>query len=107
MRRATLLAACMAALMTLAACAPTPQTRSTGEALDDAAITARVKSELIRAPGLTAGDINVTTYRGVVQLSGFVNSEEQVKRAEEVARTAAGVRSVDNALRVAPNVPTK
>ena len=75
--------------------------RSTGRVVDDAAITAKVKTELATEAGIgDAMDINVTTNRGVVQLSGFVDSESTAKRAEELAKKVEGVQSVKNDLRV-------
>jgi osmotically-inducible protein OsmY len=84
-----------------AGCAGTPQDRSTGRALDDSVITAKVKTALIEAPGVNALDVNVTTFRGVVQLSGFVDSADEVRSAASAARRVEGVRSVENDLRVA------
>jgi hyperosmotically inducible protein len=99
--------AIVAALSTLAlahlpGCAGTAADRSTGSVVDDSVITAKVKTALIQEPAVSAMDINVTTYRGVVQLSGFVESEAQAQRAEATARGISGVRSVDNAIKVVP-----
>ena len=78
--------------------------RGAGQFIDDSALTARVKSALaVDAGAETAANVNVTTYRGVVQLSGFVDSERDVQQAAAVARKVEGVRSVENALRVAPS----
>ena len=90
------------ALAQLPGCAGTAAERSTGAIVDDAAITAKVKTALIQEPAVSAMDINVNTYRGVVQLSGFVETEAQANRAVETASNVAGVRSVDNDMRVAP-----
>ena len=73
---------------------------SVGAKVDDAVITAKVKSALIRDEGIKALDIAVNTHHGEVQLSGFVASETQVNRATEVARTVEGVKSVDNRMSV-------
>lgn len=83
-----------------AGCASSESGKSTGEYIDDAAITAKVKTALIRDDSLDANDINVETYKGTVQLSGFVDSEEDVDAAEEVAGNIEGVTKVRNDLRV-------
>jgi hyperosmotically inducible periplasmic protein len=97
-----ILAAAFAA-MTLAGCAGTPTSRSTGQQIDDASITARVKTALIEAPDVKARQINVETYNGVVQLSGFVDSDEMAARAVSQAKRVPGVRSVKNDIRVKPS----
>ena len=84
----------------VAACAPTNQHRGTGEVIDDAGLTARVKTALIKAERVNATAINVNTYRGEVQLSGFVDSEDMAQRAVAAARSVAGVRVVRNDMRV-------
>lgn len=87
----------------LAGCAGDRNTRATGTVIDDASITARVKTALATGEGITAAvPVNVTTYRGTVQLSGFVESEAEKRRAEQIARSVEGVRSVENALSVQP-----
>lgn len=87
----------------LAGCASEPGQRATGQVLDDSVVTGKVKTAIARDASLSAAkDINVTTYRGVVQLSGFVESEQTSRRAEEIAKGVEGVRSVENALRVNP-----
>jgi hyperosmotically inducible periplasmic protein len=88
----------------LAGCASDSGSRATGQVLDDGALTARVKTAIARDASLGAAkDVNVTTYRGVVQLSGFVESEDVARRAEEIARSVQGVQSVKNDLRVNPS----
>ena len=83
---------------------PPPPSRSAGEFTSDAALTARVKTAIASESGLgNAVDINVNTYRGVVQLNGFVESQDKIQRAADVAREVEGVRSVDNNLRVKPS----
>ena len=84
------------------ACAPTATHRGTGETIDDAGITARVKTALVQARGIDATAINVNTYRGEVQLSGFVDKPESIERAVEIARAVPGVRGVTNSLTPAP-----
>jgi osmotically-inducible protein OsmY len=87
--------------LNLVACAPTADRRGTGEYVDDKAITAKVKTALIGDQGIRgATDINVETFRGVVQLSGFVESQDMASRAVSRARQVEGVRSVENALRL-------
>jgi hyperosmotically inducible periplasmic protein len=89
----------------LAGCASpgsNPQSRTAGQAVDDAAITARVKAALAREAGVgKAMDVNVTTNRGVVQLSGFVDSRDVADRAASVARGVDGVQSVRNDIQIA------
>jgi len=85
----------------LAACAPTATSRSTGQTLDDAALTARVKSEIAQTQGVgEAARINVDTYRGVVSLAGFVDNEEQKRKAEQAAKKVPGVEKVFNNLQL-------
>lgn len=93
----------LVATLALAACATKePETsRTTGEFTSDAALTARVKSAIATDVGArTAAAINIETYRGVVQLTGFVNSPEQAQRAEAAAKKIEGVRSVKNDVRI-------
>lgn len=85
-----------------AACAPTAERRATGEFVDDAAITARVKTALIKSDKVNANSVNVDTYRGVVQLSGFVESEAMMREAGQIARGVDGVTTVRNDLRLTP-----
>jgi osmotically-inducible protein OsmY len=92
-----------AALGALSGCASSPDQRATGQVIDDSSLTARVKTAIARDTSIgNAMNVNVTTYRGVVQLAGFVESEEAARRAAEVAREVAGVHSVQNDLRVNP-----
>jgi osmotically-inducible protein OsmY len=86
----------------LIGCSATAQDRSTGQVVDDAALTAKVKQQLVEEDNVNAASVNVTTFRGVVQLSGFVESEEAKRRAENAANDVEGVRSVQNDLRIAP-----
>jgi osmotically-inducible protein OsmY len=92
------------ALAGLGACASSDDSanrRSTGEFTDDAALTAKVKSAIATDAGAkTAAALNVETYRGVVQLTGFVDSEDQVTRAVSAAKKVQGVRSVKNDIRL-------
>jgi len=90
-------------MLALAACAgKEPETgRTTGEFTSDAALTAKVKSAIATEAGArTAAAINIETYRGVVQLTGFADSPEQAARAEAAAKKVDGVRSVKNDVRI-------
>lgn len=82
----------------LAGCAGTRLSQSTGEYIDDAAITTKVKAELFRDPIVSGFDVGVDTFKGTVQLNGFVNTEQDRARAEQIARAVPGVRSVQNRL---------
>lgn len=82
----------------LAGCAGSPTAGSTGQYIDDATITAKVKTELLRAQEVGGWDVNVETFKGKVQLSGFVSSPEEKKKAGELAKNVAGVKSVENDL---------
>lgn len=97
----TLVTLCAGSLLTLpVGCAGTSTKQSTGEYVDDAAITAKVKKALISDPVVKAGEVNVETFKGTVQLSGFVDTSEQKSRAAEVAGAVAGVRDVKNNINV-------
>jgi osmotically-inducible protein OsmY len=86
----------------LSGCATSDSGRAAGQVLDDAAITARVKTALAKEAGVgRALDVNVTTYQGTVQLSGFVETQDLANRAATVARGVEGVRSVRNDIIVA------
>jgi len=101
-----LLAAGLAAVTVagLGACASSKNDsarRSAGDFTDDAALTAKVKSAIATDAGAkTASAVNVETYRGVVQLTGFVDSDDQVTRAVSAAKKVQGVRSVKNDIRL-------
>lgn len=86
------------ALTAFLGCAATQTHRSTGEYVDDTAITAKVKTEIFKEDSLKSMQIEVKTYNGVVQLSGFVNSAESVRKAGEVARSVEHVKEVKNDL---------
>lgn len=86
-------------------CAGTATRASTGEMIDDSVITAKVKTELIRDEFVKARDVNVDTFRGTVQLSGFVEREEQKARAGEIARQVNGVNDVVNNITVKAQEP--
>lgn len=92
---------CLAvAVLTLSGCEVFREEQTVGEYIDDTVLTSRVKTELIRAEDVSGTDIQVETFNGIVQLSGFVRSEQEKRRAEEIARRVPGVRDVDNAMRV-------
>lgn len=91
-----------ALLATAAGCASTSKQESTGQYVDDSMITTKVKAAVFNEPTLKSSEINVETYKGVVQLSGFVSSETDTKKAVEVARNVNGVQSVKNDMRVKP-----
>lgn len=86
----------------LLGCAGTSTQESTGEYLDDSAITAKVKSAFVSDKQVSALDIKVSTFKGVVQLSGFADSQQEIDRAVELARKVPGVKSVKNDIRRAP-----
>ena len=88
------------ALTSLAGCASTQKQESTGQYLDDTAITAKVKSAILNEPTLKSAEINVETFKGRVQLSGFVSSRANIDRAVSVAQAVTGVKSVANDMRV-------
>jgi osmotically-inducible protein OsmY len=87
-------------LASLLGCASTEKQEGTGEYVDDTVITTRVKAAIFNDPSLSALEINVETFKGAVQLSGFVNSKEDINKAVKVARTIPGVTSVKNDMRL-------
>lgn len=101
-RNKSVLTAVLAAVVLAAGagCAPTQTRQSTGEVIDDSAVTARVKAALINEPGIKSTAINVETFRGTVSLSGFVDSEEMARKAVATAQQVGGVRAVKNDMRV-------
>jgi hyperosmotically inducible protein len=96
-----------ATALALAGCASqrneSAPSRSVGEFGGDAALTAKVKTAIAADTGIgNAANINVNTYRGVVQLNGFVDSQDKIERAVSTARNVEGVRNVENNLQVKP-----
>jgi len=89
-----------AALVALAGCASTSTQEGTGEYIDDSVITTRVKAAIFNEPSLKSAEINVETYKGVVQLSGFVSTQYNINRAAELARSVSGVTRVRNDMRL-------
>ena len=81
-----------------AACASTPQQSSTGEVVDDSVITTKIKSQLAADEFLKSFQISVETRKGIVELSGFVDSQKAKDKADQIARGVDGVKSVKNAL---------
>lgn len=102
MRRQHTAAIILAAIMasTLVACTSTPTQQSAGQAIDDGVVTAKVKAALIEDPVTKAHQINVETFKGTVQLSGFVESDQARTRALQLARDVEGVRRVKDALEI-------
>ena len=94
------LTALLAVLAVASACSSTRTQQSVGEVIDDSVLTSKVKVALIDDPVTKAGQINVETYRGVVQLGGFVDNAQQKDQATKVARSVTGVKEVRNDLRV-------
>jgi osmotically-inducible protein OsmY len=81
-------------------CASTATQEGTGEYIDDSVITTKVKAEILGDSSLKSSEINVETFKGVVQLSGFVSSKSDIDRAVTLARSVKGVTSVKNDMRV-------
>jgi hyperosmotically inducible protein len=87
-------------LVSAVGCASTSKQEGTGEYMDDSVITTKVKTAIFNEASLKSAEINVETFKGVVQLSGFVNSQADINKAAEVARGVSGVKSVKNDMRV-------
>lgn len=100
LRRFRTAAAAVLAAIVLAACGGGATKQSTGDILDDGVITAKVKTTLLNDPDVKGTSVNVETFKGVVQLSGFVRSEAERARAAQLARNVAGVSEVRNDLQV-------
>ena len=97
--RASILFAAVS-LGALVGCASTQNHESTGQYIDDTAITTSVKAAIFNEPTLKSAEINVETFKGVVQLSGFVSSPDKVETAMVTARKVKGVTSVTNDMRL-------
>lgn len=89
---------CSLFLLLLLGCASTQKHESAGEYIDDATITTKVNAAILKEPTLKFFQINVETFKGRVQLSGFVDTKEQVAKAGQVAAGVKGVKSVHNSL---------
>ena len=87
-------------LLTAVGCASTSKSESTGEYVDDVMITSKVKAAVLGEPTLKSAEINVETFKGIVQLSGFVSSQAAASKAVELARSVKGVSSVKNDMRI-------
>lgn len=85
-------------LFAVAGCAGNKTTESTGEFFDDSMITTKINSSLLADSRIRSMDITVTTFKGVVQLSGFVDSKGVADRAVQISRTVKGVKAVNNSL---------
>lgn len=94
----TLIAALM--LTTVVGCTTTAKQESAGQYIDDTVITTNVKAAILREPTLKVAEINVETFKGVVQLSGFVQSQDNITTAMNVARGVNGVKSIKNDMRL-------
>jgi len=88
------------AAVSLTGCAGNRYERSTGEYIDDKSLNSRVNSTLNANPEYKFGDVQVTSFRGTVQLSGFVNTTDQKAKAGEIARKVQGVKGVENNITV-------
>ena len=89
---------CTLLVTSLMGCAGTRTKESTGQYVDDSAITAKVKAAIFDEDSLKSMQITVVTFKGVVQLSGFVDSSQSVNKAERIARNVDGVKGVKNDL---------
>ena len=87
-------------LATLLGCASSAKHEGTGEYIDDTVITTKVKAAIFNEPTLKSAEINVETFKGRVQLGGFVNSQSDINKAVEITRRIEGVTSVKNDMRV-------
>jgi osmotically-inducible protein OsmY len=87
-------------LASVAGCASSPRHEGTGQYLDDSVITTKVKAAIFDDPTTKVMEINVETFKGVVQLSGFVSSQAAANRAVELARGVSGVKGVTNDMRL-------
>ena len=87
-------------MATALGCASTATSEGTGEYVDDSVVTTKVKTAIFNEPTLKSAEINVETFKGTVQLSGFVNSQGDVNKAVAVARSVKGVTAVKNDMRV-------
>jgi osmotically-inducible protein OsmY len=87
---------CAAMLVATLGCASTRTHEGTGEYVDDSVITTKVKAAIFNEPGLKVSEVQVETFKGVVQLSGFVSSRADINDAVRVASAVGGVKSVTN-----------
>ncbi|WP_342347219.1 BON domain-containing protein [uncultured Nitrospira sp.] len=94
------LVACLFFVFLMVGCAGGPQSESFGEHIDDSVITTKVKTALLSDPEVSGTDINVTTFKGRVQLNGLVNDAQQIDQAARLARRVGGVQAVENNLSI-------
>ena len=87
-------------MVSFVGCASTSKQESTGQYMDDSLITTKVKAAIFNEPDLKSAEINVETFKGVVQLSGFVAQPADAAKAGEITRGVKGVKSVKNDIRV-------
>jgi osmotically-inducible protein OsmY len=87
-------------LLTIVGCAGSETQESTGEYIDDTWITTKVKTELVKSDIVKSREVNVETFKGIVQLSGFVSSQVAMDEAVRIARNIKGVESVRNDMRI-------
>lgn len=99
MRRSAMVAL-LVGVAALTACASGPRSESTGQYIDDTVITTKVKTAVFDDPSLKSAEINVETFKGQVQLSGFVNSQQDINRAVMLARGIDGVTGVTNQMQL-------
>jgi hyperosmotically inducible protein len=100
MSKRNMLLAVLVSLLVAVGCAGNKTQESTGEYIDDAAISTKVKSRLLVDKDASGMQINVETFKGIVQLSGFVDSETEKQRAEQIAEGVDGVIRVENRISV-------
>jgi osmotically-inducible protein OsmY len=91
---------CAVFVTTACGCASTRTHEGTGEYIDDSVITTKVKTAIFNEPGLKLSEVKVETYKGVVQLSGFVSSRDNIKDAVKVAMAVSGVRAVSDQMQL-------
>lgn len=96
--RSSSLIMCLVFVVALISCAGSRTSEGSGQYVDDSVITTKVKTALFADPDIKSLDIGVETFKGEVQLSGFVNNAEQARKAVEIAKSVKGVRSVKNSL---------
>lgn len=88
------------AVVSMMGCASTATKESTGQYVDDSVITTKVKAAIFNEPTLKSAEINVETFKGQVQLSGFVAAPADIPRAVAVTQAVGGVKSVKNDMRL-------
>ncbi|GJL69881.1 MAG: BON domain-containing protein [Nitrospirales bacterium] len=94
------LVVCLFFVFMAVGCAGGPQSESFGEHIDDSVITTKVKTALLSDPEVSGTDINVTTFKGRVQLNGLVNDAQQIDQAVQLARRVGGVQAVESNLSI-------